>query len=72
MSLELFNAYLYVFEALFVVVVDIILPTLDTFSDLNLAIQIASHASVEEEVFIGPIAWASAILAPIVVNVAFT
>ena len=65
----------YVFEALFVIVTDILLPTSDTFTDIFLFGTLVDHAcedDLEETDQMETIGWTVGVLLPILVNIGFT
>ena len=65
------ESVMYIFEALFVTCVDIILPTSDTYSDLFLVIGILKTTNDEKE-FIDSGVWAFFLSLPMIANIVFT
>ena len=62
---------MYIFEALFVTGVDIILPTSDTISDFIMVLQVIQTTNANDEFIPSPV-WAIILMLPIIANIAFT
>ena len=70
---------MYIFEALYVIFADILLPTVDTISDFFLFVNLLLHEISPEEMhvhsigrFDSPAGWAVAVLTPILLYIGFT